>query len=820
MTRSKTQSSLKLKELIGAGKCFDSSEVPTYRAVIQQGILLKEQKILENSLNKNETSTREVCKDVAKLILQQWHKSNAQFVPPVVITEKSIVEKVFRFWEKAEAVAWGRKGANEKEKVMTVLDTLFDISCCHCDIALCKDAGVQCDGGECEKGAHIKCNCSKETKLPVLELQWIYYQRKKRGEQSGMRMEGVDKLETEKQLKAERNKKKKEEAIMKRLEREERNEKEREALSETGSKFFSLEEDTVINEDLIGDDDFVDEAAMKEETERLVRDMFVDKLANNALVEYALSFVFPEKVKAKPRNQMNIENTAKASLRCGISPGAAAMIASSFLKDLIQAGHLPEEKSYLVCDVNKLCRARERVMRMTDTPVDEKLTGLGYDGRKDRSTLAMIVDSNGNRKRRTVTEEHVSVSQEPDGKYLTHFVPDHPNAGEKPAHKVAQQLHRIVMEHSSEDSILVLAGDSTSMNTGWRNGVHVSFERLVDHRVVWSICLLHTNELPLRHLIIKIDGPTSSDRGFSGPVCKNLSKVEEMEFDPDFVAIPEIDLIDIPDAILQNMSHDSRQCYLLLQGIKTGSLPPNLQYMKCGPMSHARWTTTGERLLFFWTRKRSLSEDEEKSLETLVKFCSLFYFKLYFEIVVKNKITDGPYHVLSCLRLLRCQEEKVRETISPYVQSEAWFSHSENILLSLLASQDSEERNFAIAKIVQLRAGKEIGDSSVRPRIIPKLNFGAEKIQDMIEWKEGQVFEPIITSKMDTSQILALSNKPLVVPPYRCHTQATERCVKLVTEAAAAVCGQDARDKFIKSRISHREQLKSFKNKQDFMKTF
>ena len=212
--------------------------------------------------------------------------------------------------------------------------------------------------------------------------------------------------------------------------------------------------------------------------------------------------------------------------------------------------------------------------------------------------------------------------------------------------------------------------------------------------------------------------------------------------------------------------------------------------------------------------------EEEHKLEILVRFCVLFYFKLYFEITVKNKVTDGPYHVLNCLKLLRCQESEVRDIITPYIQSEAWFSHSENVLTSLLSSKDPEDRSFALGKIAELRGDNAFGDRSVRPRRIPKLNFSAEKLQDLIEWKKGEVYEPIFTSKMSSDDLQVLYGQPLNVPPFKNHTQATERCVKLVTEASASVCGQEARDKYIKSRVTHREQLKKFRNKQDFMSTF
>ena len=41
--------------------------------------------------------------------------------------------------------------------------------------------------------------------------------------------------------------------------------------------------------------------------------------------------------------------------------------------------------------------------------------------------------------------------------------------------------------------------------------------------------MLHTNELPLRHLIANLDGPTNSKNGFKGPIGKLLSKVNKLK---------------------------------------------------------------------------------------------------------------------------------------------------------------------------------------------------------------------------------------------------------------------------------------------------
>ena len=206
-----------------------------------------------------------------------------------------------------------------------------------------------------------------------------------------------------------------------------------------------------------------------------------------------------------------------------MSPTAAAAIASSYLRELIAAGHLPPEMSFLAVDPSKLARARKTAMkesqgREKEKYESEKIVGMSYDGRRDKNTRAMVPTSYGKLKMKVITEEHESVTTEPSGRYLAHFVPEPAVHPEKPALKVAQALYDILEVYDSTESLQILGGDSTNQNTGWKGGSHAHLERLLGRRLFWAICMLHTNELPLRHLIEIIDGPTSSDKGFSGPV--------------------------------------------------------------------------------------------------------------------------------------------------------------------------------------------------------------------------------------------------------------------------------------------------------------
>ena len=316
-----------------------------------------------------------------------------------------------------------------------------------------------------------------------------------------------------------------------------------------------------------------------------------------------------------------------------------------------------------------------------------------------------------------------------------------------------------------------------------------------------------------------MDGPTTSKSGFSGPIGKLLQNVNEMDYSPEFEALPGGEPFpDIPETVLKNMSTDQKLSYKLCICSKAGELPSNLREIQCGPLNHARWLTTGMRLLYLWTRKHDLKEKEFEDLRILVRFSLDCYFKVYFDIKTADRIEDAPYHILSQLRILKRQPIEVQNIVSPYVRLGAWYAHSENILIALLASKSSDDRCFAVQEILKLRGNNQYGNMNVRPRKTPKLNFNALTIKELINWNTSEILEPALTCSLTAEDLSNFREEPLKTPSVKIHTQATERAAKQVTEAAAAVVGFDARDGFIRARVHHREELPEFKSKKDIMK--
>lgn len=93
--------------------------------------------------------------------------------------------------------------------------------------------------------------------------------------------------------------------------------------------------------------------------------------------------------------------------------------------------------------------------------------------------------------------------------------------------------------------------------------------------------------------------------------------------------------------------------------------------------------------------------------------------------------------------------------------------------------------------------------------VLAKLNFDAADYFDMIDWAVCPISEPPIIKAMTNAELRDLITTevtPAVIfPKFPCHTQAVERHVKLVTEAAKAVCGKKSRDGFIRARVASRK---------------
>src|SRR6218665_1022860 len=119
-------------------------------------------------------------------------------------------------------------------------------------------------------------------------------------------------------------------------------------------------------------------------------------------------------------------------------------------------------------------------------------------------------------------------------------------------------------------------------------------------------------------------------------------------------------------------------------------------------------------------------------------------------------------------------------------------------------------RELGLRRVMKARAAHHIGQIR-RFKVPAELNFNAVEYFDMIDWAVCPISDPPILKAMTDSElkdlITAEVTLTVVSPKFPCHTQAAERHVKLVTEAAKAVCGQNSQDGFIRARVASRQLI-------------
>lgn len=113
--------------------------------------------------------------------------------------------------------------------------------------------------------------------------------------------------------------------------------------------------------------------------------------------------------------------------------------------------------------------------------------GLYFDGRKDKTMV--------NHKERTkyyrqiITEEHISLIQEPESKYIGHATPTNGSALQ-----IKNSIINFLETNNIVTSNIVAIGcDGTVVNTGFRTGVIRQIEEQLKKPLQWFICQLHAS---------------------------------------------------------------------------------------------------------------------------------------------------------------------------------------------------------------------------------------------------------------------------------------------------------------------------------------
>ena len=98
----------------------------------------------------------------------------------------------------------------------------------------------------------------------------------------------------------------------------------------------------------------------------------------------------------------------------------------------------------------------------------------------------------------------------------------------------------------------MVGSDGTVVMTGKSIGFIASLETLIRRPLQKVICLLHINELPLRHVFQNLDVVTSGPDSFSGPIGRQLNGAVYEWKVVKFKSIPNPKFPVIPNSLMDN----------------------------------------------------------------------------------------------------------------------------------------------------------------------------------------------------------------------------------------------------------------------------
>jgi len=397
--------------------------------------------------------------------------------------------------------------------------------------------------------------------------------------------------------------------------------------------------------------------------------------------------------------------------------------------------------------------------------------------------------------------------QEPGSSYLGHVTP-----ATGSALSIQNSIMNFIEENNiNVENLMAIGYDGTAVNTGKKGGAIRLVEEHLNRPLQWFVCLLHANELPLRHLFEHLDGATSGPKSFSGPVGTMLIRCEKMPI----VQFQRIDC-DFPGVNISDLSADQQYLNDICLAVQSGNCPAPLLHREPGKLVMSRWVTLANRVLRLYVA----SENPCDTLKIISEFIMKVYAPMWFAIKCKPSCKDGSKHLWMTIHKSRYLPLELRAVVDRVIQRNGYFGNPKNILLSMLTDDRKHVRMLGLRRIMRAHASKE-HNGGVRIFEIPPLNFQADDYIDLIDWQQcSPLTEPPVMKSMSDAELegLVRSNETTAVdfPHFPCHTQAVERCVKAVTEASKSVIGQEARDGLIRARNAARTVMPTFNTKCEY----
>ena len=154
--------------------------------------------------------------------------------------------------------------------------------------------------------------------------------------------------------------------------------------------------------------------------------------------------------------------------------------------------------------------------------------------------------------------------------------------------------------------------------------------------------------------------------------------------------------------VQKDLSNDQRLLLEYVQGIAVGKVNSQLALQKIGPLNPSRWLTLAIRLLCVYTRG-IYPVHLSIAMTQLVQYIVQVYAVIWFEIKRNGKLEMQPVFIFDVIQRIKLQSPTIQKVALENLKFNAFELLPENVLYSMICSDNMMVRRLAIMKIISIR---------------------------------------------------------------------------------------------------------------------
>lgn len=310
----------------------------------------------------------------------------------------------------------------------------------------------------------------------------------------------------------------------------------------------------------------------------------------------------------------------------------------------------------------------------------------------------------------------------------------------------ANAVYKKLTEWGLGKKVVGMCFDTTSVNTGLKNGACVLIEHLVEGELLWLACRHHVLEIVLSKVFTFCFGPSSSP---DIPIFKRFKAAWQYIRQDSYQSLGNIpgsedfkqSAVDVLQVALKgkNQPRDDYMELIELALIALGHTPAKIHWRAPGAVHHARWMAKllyGIKIYLFRDDSGFVTTQREKAqLERFVKFGVLVYVKYWVEAPLASNAPWSDLSLWNDMTKYHDIDPEVTGIVKKAFKSHLWYLSDELVGLSLFSKKVSVDDKVEIVEKMKCEPAerKVRGNSALLTEEARLADFASKRSLQLLE---------------------------------------------------------------------------------------